>query len=284
MKRVLFNLLFLSVTLALSAQKPVKVSGEFRYEGNQTQTIAECKRKALESARLAALAKEFGVEITEDIVQHETVHTNGESRLFDARSNTRVKGEWIADEGEPEYEVMMSPKGDPIVVCRVKGRARALSNEAVQFSVRTLRNGSPDTSFASGDSMTLEFRAPVDGYVAVFLLDDRGNAYTLLPYLDNKKSEVEVKGGVDYVFFNPKKKSKESGEVDELILFTDNDIERNILQVVFSPNAFTRPNDASNGNEAPRSLEQSKFNKWLTDCKGNDKRFSSQSINLIIKN
>lgn len=275
-------ILLLLLPLNLMAAKPIKVSGEFRYIGTENQTVAECKRLALEAARLDALARAFGTQISQDIVQQEIVGSSGESSLFDSRSQTSVKGEWIADDGKPEYKVEMSSDGSPIVYCKISGTAKELTNESVEFSARTLRNGSPDENFRSGDRMTLEFRTPVDGYVAVFLIDDSGTAYTLLPYLANTTGEVKVKRGVDYCFFDTARAAKDSDEVDEMILMTDRELERNILQVVFSPKPFTRPNDSANGSEVPRSLSQRDFNRWLTNCKANDPRFSSKKFNLII--
>lgn len=276
-------LLLLMVPLRAAASKPVKVSGEFRYIGTENQTISECKRLALEAARLDALAREFGTKITQDIVQQEIVSTSGEASLFDSRSHTSVNGEWIADEGEPQFKVEMSSDGSPIVYCKVKGTARELTNDTVEFLAQPLRNGSPDENFRSGDKMTLRFRSPVDGYVAVFLIDNKGTAYTLLPYLANTSGTVAVEKGKDYVFFDPLRAYKGSDEIDEMILMTDEPIERNILQVLFSPKPFTRPNDSGNGEETPRSLSQYDFNRWLNSCKSNDSRFSSQTFNLVIK-
>lgn len=281
--RKLLIILTALLPLSLCAAKPKKVQGEFRYVGTENQTIAECKRLALEAARLDALAREFGTQISQDIVQQETVSSSGESTLFDARSQTSVKGEWIADEGEPEYKVEMSQDGAPIVYCRVKGTAKELTNDAVEFTCRPLRNGSPDTNFHSGDRLTLEFRAPTDGFIAVFLIDAAGTAYTLLPYLANTSGQVSVNRGTDYVFFDPERAAKGSDEVDEMILLTEEDLERNELLIAFSPKPFTRPNDAGNGSEVPRSLSRNDFNRWLTNCKGKDSRFSTQTFNLIIK-
>ncbi len=270
--------------LLLLAAKPVKVSGEFRYIGTENQTIAECKRLALEAARLDAMAREFGTKITQDIIQQDIVSSSGENSLFDARSHTSVNGEWIADDGEPQYKVEMSSDGAPIVTCKVKGTARELTNESVDFYAQPLRNGSADENFRSGDRLTLKFKTPVKGYVAVFLIDDKGTAYTLLPYLANTSGLFAVDKSTEYTLFDPNSPTKGPDEVDEIILMTDQPIERNVLQVLFSPKPFTRPNDSFNGDEAPRSLSQSDFNRWLTSCKSNDPRFSSRTYNLIIKN
>lgn len=280
MKRILTNLLVFCLPICVFAQKPVKVDGEYTYYGKDTESVKECKAKALEAARLNALEKEFGIQLDGTTYQGETVSSKGESHIFDAQHKTSVMGEWIADD-DVEYDVK-TIDDCPVVYCKVRGRAKALSNELVDFTARTLRNGSVDDTFRSGDRMSLEFRAPVDGYIAVFLID-KETVYTLLPYLSNSSGMVKTKRGVDYVFFDSAKSNKEFGEVDEMILSTADDIERNRLCVVFSPNAFTRPNDIANGTEMPRSLSIRDFNRWLSDCKGKDKRFSTKEFNLIIK-
>ncbi len=280
MRRFLTNLLTFLIPICVFAQKPVKVEGEYTYYGKDTESVKQCKAMALEGARLNALEKEFGVQLAGTTYQGETVTSKGESHIFDIQNNTNVMGEWIADD-DVEYDVK-TIDDCPVVYCKVRGRAKALSNELVDFSARTLRNGSADDSFRSGDRMSLEFRAPVDGYVAVFLID-KENVYTLLPYLSNSSGMVKTKRGVDYVFFDTAKAHREFGEVDEMILSTNDDIERDRLCVVFSPNAFTRPNDIANGTDTPRSLSLRDFNRWLTDCKGKDKRFSTKEFNLIIK-
>lgn len=281
MKRILTNLLLFFLPICVFAQKPVKVEGEYTYYGKDTESVKLCKDRALEGARLQALEKEFGVKLFGDVYQGQTVNSQGESHIFDAQNKTSVMGEWIADD-DVVYDVK-TIDDCPVVYCKVKGRAKALSNELVDFTARTLRNGSVDDTFRSGDLMSLEFRAPVDGYIAVFLTD-KDTVYTLLPYLSNTSGFVKIKRGVDYVFFDPEKANKELNDaVDAMVLSTTADIERNRLCVVFSPNAFTRPNDKANGTAMPRSLSIQEFNRWLTDCKSKDKRFSTKEFNLIIK-
>lgn len=273
----------LLIPMALCAQKTKKVEGEYTYHGNDNQSLAQCKQLALEGARLDAIAREFGTQVNQDIVQHDRVSNGEENTYFDAQSRTSVKGEWIADEGEPVFTVAHDAAGNPIVTCRVKGHARELTNKAVDFTATPMRNGSRSTDFDSGDKLSLLFRAPVDGYVAVFLIDTEETAYTLLPYLSNTSGRVKVKRGEQRTFFTADDQ-RAGGELpDEMILSTADDTERNLLYVVFSPTPFARPNDRPGDSDLmPRSMPRRDFDRWLRKCQNNDPEFSIQTFNLQI--
>ncbi|MDE6771068.1 MAG: hypothetical protein K2J49_00555, partial [Muribaculaceae bacterium] len=80
-----------------------KVSGNYTYYGDKNDSPAMSKLKALEGARLDALSKEFGTIVTQDVLQADRVDSHGESSKFFSLSSTEVKGEWIADDGDPVY-------------------------------------------------------------------------------------------------------------------------------------------------------------------------------------
>lgn len=278
MKRLLYIAIAVISPLLVAAQKTKKVEGEFTYHGNDSQSLAECKRLALEGARLDAIAREFGTSVNQDIVQHDKLNNGNESTYFDSQSRTSVKGEWIADEGQPAYTVTHDADGNPVVTCRIKGHARELTNKGIDFTAIPLRNGSRSTDFDSGDRLSLQFKSPVDGYVAVFLIDAAETAYTLLPYLSSTSGRVKAKRDTLYTYFT----ANGDPEADELIVSTDDDTERNVLYVVFSPSQFARPNDSAMSETAPRSLPRRDFETWLRRCQNNDSEFTVKTFNLQI--
>lgn len=277
---------FLSLTLAAAASDVKTVSGESTFYGESSHSLNDCKRFALEQARIAALAHEFGTTISQDVYQRDVVSGTTESNYFSMLNRTEVNGEWLADEGEPQYTVGHDADNNFVVTCRIKGKARRLTNEAAEFAASVLRNGNEkrfaDTRFRDGDDMKLYFRAPVAGYLAVYLIDDSRNVYSLLPYSTASDGIVRTARDKDYVFFDAAKADKAFGQPDELVITLEGDVERNQLYVLFSPNPFTRALDNSAEAGLPRSLSYDDFTRWLTNARKRDPRMGMKVMHLEI--
>lgn len=278
-------LVLLSLTSFAAKPREASVKGTYTYYGDGTLSPAECKRRALEGARLEALAKEFGTIVSQNIVQHDLVNSQGESTYFSALSATEVKGEWLADEGEPQYNVSVDKNGHLVVQCTVKGRARELSNEAVEFDALVLRNGTTrqcaDTQFRDGDDMRVLLKSPVDGYVAIFLADDDHNVFRLLPYRDDSAGEVKVKHGQEYLFFDPNSHDSSFGSVDEICMSAEN-VEHNKVYVVMAPKRFSLPVTHVLDESAPLYLSLEDFNSWLAKTRRADTQMGVKVINIQI--
>lgn len=274
--------------VAMLASDIVSVSGEYTFYGESTHSPAECRELALQGAKVNALAKKFGTVMTQTTGQQETLSKGSESTFFDSFSMSETKGEWIADEEEPKFETSLDGRGDYVVHCSVKGKARAISNRAVDFDAKVLRNGTQpqfaDTDFRNGDDMFVSFRSPVDGYAAVYLSTPDRRMYRLLPYSDSSDGAARVSRDRQYIFFSTQNVVKELGTPTELTLFTEEDIERNRIYVVFSPNQFTRPLDDFTAEEVPRSLTYETFNNWLLKSRRHDDRMSTKMISVTIRN
>lgn len=277
---------FLSLTLAAAASDVKTVSGESTFYGESSHSLNDCKRFALEQARIAALAREFGTTISQDVYQRDVVSGTTESNYFSMLNRTEVNGEWLADEGEPQYTVGHDADNNFVVTCRIRGKARRLTNEAAEFAASVLRNGNEkrfaDTRFHDGDDMKLYFRAPVAGYLAVYLIDDRRNVYSLLPYSTASDGIVRTARDKDYIFFDAAKADKAFGQPDELVITLEGDVERNQLYVLFSPNPFTRALDNSAAAGLPRSLSYDEFTRWLTNARKRDPRMGMKVMHLEI--
>lgn len=281
--RLILSVLFL-FPLTLCAQRIQKVCGEYTYYAEGNQSPNDAKRAALEGAKLQAIAQEFGTVISQSTTQKETAANGAESSYFSQLNASEVKGEWLEDVGEPEYKVDYVQ--DMLVVkCKVCGKARELSNEAADFTATVLRNGTEakfaDVNFRNGDDMFLLFRAPTDGYVAVYLVDETPAAYCLLPYMSNANGQQAIRHDKEYIFFSSGKASK--GEaVDEYTLTCSSDMERNQVYVIFSPKPFTKALDSQVKEALPRQLSFEDFQKWLGTCRKRDAKMGVKVMHIEI--
>lgn len=263
----------------------VSVKGESTFYDDGTHSKIECERLVLEQARVDALAKKFGTIVSQDILQSDRVQGNREKNDFLSLSSTEVRGEWVADDGEPQYTYDRDADQNLIVTCVIRGKAKAIDNEAAQFNSQVLRNGTDsrnaDINFRNGDAMFLDFQGSEDGYLAVFLEDEQRTVYQLLPYVSDQKTRVPVKKGNRYVFFSSRDGMK--GEiVDELVLTADFNTEYNRVYVLFSPSQFSSPVMTRNPGDLPY-MNAEDFSKWLVRTRKNDPQMGVKAMNLIIE-
>lgn len=277
-------LLFAILSLPLCAQKIHKVSGEFTYYAEGNETINQAKLKALEGAKLKALAKVFGTVMSQDTYSTEKVSDGKESSTFNQLTSSEVKGEWIEDIKEPEYTVNYVQDA-LVVTCKVNGSAREISNESTSFEASVLRNGTSkryeDVHFKDKDDLYLYFRSPVDGYVAVYLVDEAPTAYCLLPYMNNRTGQHKVRSGEEYVFFNAKGLQTNT-DIDELSLTCDNDLDNYKMYVLFSPNPFTKAVDNMTAEDQPRQLSYEDFSKWLGKVRRREPKMGMKVIKFDV--
>lgn len=274
MKRFVSLLFALGMFAVASAQKPIKVCGEYTYYAPENVTLAQAKQVALQRARVAGLIQEFN----ETVYQSNTTvitNRNGESvNEFYSFGGSDARGEWIEDMEQPKYDVFYDQ--DKLVVkASVCGKARKITSAGIAIEAKVLRNGLEpkfeSDQFNSGDDMYLYFRAPVDGYVNAYLLD-RGSqiVYCLLPYRNLKEGAVQVRRDQEYVFFHQDRKLKDWQYIDEYRLSAEAAVEWNEVYVVFSPNIFAKAITNTSDDLAPRELTFKDFSAWLTRCQTKD--------------
>ena len=285
MKSRYILLVLFCFALPLSAQRTKTVKGEYTYYAESSESPKDAKLKALERARLQAIASEFGTAITQSTTQNESLFNGDERTYFSQLSDTEVKGEWLEDTTEPVYDINYVQ--DMLVVkCWVEGRARELSNEAAEFTATILRNGVTeryaDVNFRNGDDMYLYFKAPTDGYIAAYLVDETPTAYCLLPYMSNIRGQHAVKHDQVYVFFSQQQASKGEGIVDEYTLTCHNGREQNQIYVLFSPLPFAKALDSQVDDTLPRQLNYNEFRKWVNTCRKRDRKMGLKVIQINI--
>lgn len=204
-------------------------------------------------------------------------------------NSSEVKGEWLEDTMEPQCEVVEILTDMIVLKAKVSGKARTVSNEAVDFEALVLRNGTEarfaDTHFRDGDDLFMLFRAPVDGYVAIYLIDENQTAFCLLPYQHDADGQMPVHRNKEYVFFASNRKGDVEGEVDELTMNCGNGaVEHNQVYVIFSPNAFHKALDKQLNEALPRQLPYRDFTQWLSKCRKRDTKMGVKVMHLKITN
>ena len=217
--RCVFLLLILMNLLPLSAQKIEKVHGEYTYHVPDNVSLEEGKRTALECAKIQALADAFGTLVSQNnstIVRNENEKSSVD---FLSIGGSNVKGEWIETIGEPKLDIFYESNMLTIKVT-IDGKAREIKNAAIDFEAKLLRNGTEEKyesdEFRNGDDLYLYFKSPINGYLAVYLLDENTlQVFCLLPYKSSGEPAYKIVHDKPYVFFSCQKAEENPNEVDE---------------------------------------------------------------------
>lgn len=286
MVRSLLIATFLLFPFTVFAQNMKTVEGEYTYHAPENVTMEQAKRTALDRAMIQALADEFGTIVSQSNATR-VENKNGRTGVdFLSIGNSEVKGEWIETIGEPTYNIMYED-GMLVVSVKVKGKAREIISAGIDFQTHILRNGTEDRfesdQFRSGDELYLSFQSPINGYLAVYLVDAESQAYCLLPYRNQKDGIYYVKANQRYLFFSTKEAPQnERSYVNEYIMTCNNSSEQNQIYVIFSPNRFVKATDNQSNDLLPRELKFENFQKWLTKCRKHDKEMNLRMIPITI--
>ncbi len=274
-------------TLCVYAQRVEKVRAEYTYHAPENATLEEAKRTALDRAKIQAIADEFGTLVSQSNTTFLS-NVNGESSsTFFSLGGSDVKGEWIETIGEPVYEIDYD-QGMLVVSVLVEGRIREIVSSTIDLDVKVLRNGREDKfesdKFRSGDDLFLSFKSPVDGFLAIYLIDEQTkDAYCLLPYSQSDDAVQTIEHDKPYLFFSSKDVPHEMANmVDELTMTCSRDMEINDIFVIFSPNAFAKANSNVVSDNLPRQLSWEDFSEWLTRLRKRDHEMQCISKKLII--
>jgi len=270
------------------SQRTTKVSATYTYYAPETMSVEEAKRVALDRAKIQAIADEFGTIIAQST---STVITNknGESDTqFFALGGSDVKGEWIETIGNPEYQLQFETHF-LVVKCSVKGKAREITSAKIEFTAKTLRNGTElrfeDSNFRDGDDLYLYFQSPTNGFLAAYLLDELAQTvYCILPYKAQSFSAYPIMANKEYVMFSRKFADKsERPMVDEYTLSCENDKEFNTLYILYSPYQIGKRNGFDESIEdKPDNISFKDFKSWLSKTLSKDSNIQFQEINITI--
>lgn len=284
--RYIFILLMLLNFLSISAQKIEKVHGEYIYHVPDNVSLEEGKRTAIERAKIQALADAFGALVSQNnstIVKNE----NGKSSVnFLSIGGSDVKGEWIETIGDPKLDIFYESNMLTIKVT-IDGKAREIKNAAIDFEAKLLRNGTEEkyesNEFRNGDDLYLYFKSPINGYLAVYLLDENTQqVFCLLPYKSSGEPAYKIIHDKPYVFFSCQKAEENPSEVDEYTMTCERSVEQNTIYIVFSPNMFVKAFAGDENIGLPRQLPLKEFQKWLGKHKAKDTAIQIQCFTLKI--
>lgn len=275
------------VTFSAFAQRTEKVIAFYTYITPSSVSLDIARETALERAKIQAIADEFGTIVSQ---QNSTIvsNKNGESNIdFLSLGGSEVKGEWIETIGEPTYDISYQ-QGMLVVRVEVKGRIREIVSAPIDFVARILCNGTEDrferTDFRNGDDLFLSFRSPVNGFLAVYLVDNNRDAFCLLPYLGQTNGIYPIVANRQYILFSEEHAPKEEKSiVDEYTMTASESLERNQIYVIFSPNTFTKATDSMLTDGLPRQLNWEDFQRWLSKCRRRDKELRVEKTIITIK-
>ena len=256
----------LVLTFVVNAQKPVNVSGEYRYVVPDNVSRTDARNIAIERARNEAMAKEFGTVVSQTNTNTTKVVDGKVETDFTSIGGTESKGLWLSDLKEPEVKTFY--ENDVMVVeAKVWGKAREIKNSETEMDIKILCNGKENERFTNNDKFSIDFKSASKGFVAIFLRDENLDPiYCLLPYENENGEPRAVKSSVKYNFLSTKDPIYPYQE--ETILVTDKMVEFNSIIIVFSKNQFSLP-ISENGEFVPE-ISADKFNKWLRKNRIND--------------
>ena len=285
--RYVFILLMLLNLLSISAQKIEKVHGEYTYHVPDNVSLEEGKRTALERAKIQAIAEAFGTLVSQNnstIVKNE----NGKSFVnFLSIGGSDVKGEWIETIGEPKLDIFYESNMLTIRVC-IDGKAREIKTANIDFEAKLLCNGTEEKyesdEFRNGDDLYLYFKSPINGYLAVYLLDENTQqVFCLLPYKSSGEPAYKIVHDKPYIFFSCQKAEENPNEVDEYTMTCEHSMEQNTIYIVFSPNMFAKAFAEDGSIGLPRQLPLKEFQKWLGKCKAKDTNIKEKKKVITIE-
>lgn len=245
--RYIIFLLFLWSSMVCMAVPIKTICGEYTYIVPDNVSREDAKRTAAERARIDALATEYGTLVSQDNTTFVS-NRNGESDVvFQSLGGSDVRGEWLGDSDEPTFRFSVDERtGETSVYARVCGKSREITRSEVPLQIRVLRNGTQPNyeseAFRTNDDLYLSFLSPVDGYLAVFLLDDSKQVVCMLPYQAQSDGAYTVAANRQYVFFSRAQAPlTERPLVDEYVMTCNAAQETNYLFCVFSTQPFFKP-------------------------------------------
>lgn len=279
----LFGVLLLS--LPMLAQKMQKVKTEYVYYAPENVSLEEAKRTALERAKIQAIADKYGTIVSQSNTTLVTNQGGQTSTDFLSLGGSEVKGEWIETIGEPEYDITYQQE-TLVVKVTVAGRVREIVSAPVDFDARVLCNGTDlnfeRQDFREGDDLYLYFKSPIDGYLAVYLLDEtQGMAYCLLPYRESNGQAFAVRKNKPYLLFC---QEVVDYPIDEYVMTCNRPTEYNALYILFSPHPFAQAlSDGVQQMNLPGLLTFENFRKWLADQRKSDRDMQLEIKSITVK-
>ena len=267
---------------AQTEPREAEVSDSITIMVEEEMTWAQAKRKAIATAKAKAIEKEFGTYVNDAMIIQEMENDGKVSSGFVNLTVEESKGDWLGDTKQPELTVEYN-NDRLFLTAKVWGKAREIKQAKTDIDWKIINKTNattPTTTFISGENMYVSFKSPVDGYLAIYLIDTE-LAYCLLPYKGMTEGAYKVEAGKTNIFFDKNRDLLSRG----MIMKTTQGAETNEVVLIFSPNPFTKPIDNRRRFNNPNSLSPVEFNDWLLKCRLQDREMVVQKhIIKIINN
>ena len=271
--RTLFCFILLIFSAFVWGQKVVDAQGKYAYPVPENVSLEQAKQTAIERARLNAIASAFGTDVSQTNTIMVSSSSDKSETVFNSLGGTEVKGEWIADRKEPEFNIIHDPESGMLVVSvKVWGKIREKKKLDNQLLINILCNDIESNKFRHGDRLSVLFKSPVEGFLSIYLVDDRiERCYCLLPYENGDGRAREIKHNQTYTLLSTQ--DADYPYLEETILTTEQEIDYNRLLFIFSKNQFDMP--LSEQGEYLPELSKANFEKWL-----NKNRIKDESMQV----
>lgn len=246
------------------------VSGEATVELGRSMTIEEAQYIAVFEARKDALANAFGTKIESRSI----IRIDNRSDAFEQIGVNTVDGKWLRDLQEPACETYSNDRGT-YVKCAVRGKAQEIKKVPIPLEVLPLdgkERKDRTAQFKNDDDFFIYFKAPVNGYVSVYLML-KEKVQCLLPYAGLEDGYMKVNADQEYILFSEK-------GAPEYFMWTEDAMETNLLVTIFSPEEYTKPFLKKIKENVPKELEIDEFMTWLGQQSSNYEQL--QVVNQII--
>ena len=294
LSRIIASSCLLSLSMLLAAQNFKTIEKTYVYRAQRNESPEQAERNAISRAKVEGLREAFGTVISGASATSLITKNNiTDSKFVYLGGEGEVNGEWVADLEPPTVQTTLDD-GVLCVTATVRFKAKEIESGKVNFEAKILRNV-PDveyesSEFTAGNKIFVHFSSPVDGYLAIYLLDGE-TAYCLLPYRGNGRGYHKIVHGRDYIFFSREKYDEDEilDEIDGYTLTTEgNHQDLNQLYFIFSPNKFYKATERKRDQKAfdqvqyPRELSWANFQKWILKQRRDDKEMAVQTQYVVI--
>lgn len=256
----------------------------------------------LKLAKLNAIEKAFGTHLSKDIY----LKLNKENEAWFEFATSTLGGDYIVDIDEPKIERSTDPESESwIYRCEVYGKVRKRNFPKHDLEMKTLRcpsirSCSDNPVFYDGDDFYFYFKSAVDGYLTLYLVDEK-TAARILPYQEVPKemiTGIPIQLDTVYYFFDPAQ-DLVTGEankyVDEFQMVKEKPNEEYTLFVIFSTEKLQNKPMLNDGNKDrqnnklakkgftwPAYAPTGKFLKWLSDYRQRTDHIQLEMKRIII--
>ena len=261
MKKILTTIL-LTMPLWAYGQRIEKVHGTSVYEvsDNSNITLREAKLHAIEMAKANAIKDVFGELVASDAVKTIVEHNGRSEDSFSENTIASAKGDWLGDTKPPVVNVSYVD-GALYFMAEVWGEAREIvqaKTDVQWFVIKESTNGRVKTSqLGHKEPFYISFQAPINGFLALYVVDEDRMATCLLPYGDGRFS---IKGGFEYMLFD----NTIDRTATPLWFTTNHERESFELVLLFSPRYFSKCVDKRSDEYYKLNTVNGKdFQSWL---------------------